>query len=69
MYVQFVPSFSDLNYHTQNKGEKYYIHNHLAFIVKYHRDSLTDSARIVGFEVKPFRLVFFFFFLGPFFLI
>lgn len=42
----------------QSKEEKYFIHNHLAFTVKYHKDSLTDSARIVGFEVKPFRSCF-----------
>ncbi|KAI4337242.1 hypothetical protein L6164_015683 [Bauhinia variegata] len=39
-----------------SKEEKYFIHNHLAFTVKYHRDSLTESARIVGFEVKPFSV-------------
>jgi len=39
----------------QSKEEKYFIHNHLAFTVKYHKDVLTESARIVGFEVKPFR--------------
>ncbi|KAK4600591.1 hypothetical protein RGQ29_010299 [Quercus rubra] len=39
-----------------NKGDKYFIHNHLAFTVKYHRDTLTDAARIVGFEVKPFSV-------------
>lgn len=38
-----------------SKEEKYFIHNHLAFTVKYHKDVLTESARIVGFEVKPFR--------------
>ena len=31
------------------------MHNHLAFTVRYHRDVQTDSARIVGFEVKPYR--------------
>lgn len=44
-------------YRAQSKEEKYFIHNHLAFTVKYHRDAETDLARIVGFEVKPFRLV------------
>ncbi|CAJ2675089.1 unnamed protein product [Trifolium pratense] len=39
-----------------SKEEKFFIHNHLAFTVKYHRDSLTESARIVGFEVKPFSV-------------
>ncbi|XLR28740.1 hypothetical protein S83_056640 [Arachis hypogaea] len=39
-----------------SKEEKYFIHNHLAFTVKYHRDLLTESARIVGFEVKPFSV-------------
>ncbi|KAF7838143.1 transmembrane 9 superfamily member 10-like [Senna tora] len=38
------------------KEEKYFIHNHLTFVVKYHRDPLTELSRIVGFEVKPFRL-------------
>ncbi|PIN18516.1 Endosomal membrane protein, EMP70 [Handroanthus impetiginosus] len=36
--------------------EKYFIHNHLAFTVKYHKDEETDAARIVGFEVKPFSV-------------
>lgn len=39
-----------------SKEEKYFIHNHLAFTVKFHRDVLTESARIVGFEVKPFSV-------------
>ena len=42
----------------QSKEEKYFIHNHLAFTVKYHKDPVTESARIVGFEVKPFRSLF-----------
>jgi hypothetical protein len=41
----------------QNNDEKSFIHNHLAFLVKYHKDETTDLSRIVGFEVKPFRLV------------
>lgn len=40
----------------QSKVEKHFIHNHLAFVVKYHRDRVTELARIVGFEVKPYRL-------------
>ncbi|CAK8568547.1 unnamed protein product [Lathyrus sativus] len=39
-----------------SKEEKYFIHNHLAFTVKFHRDVQTESARIVGFEVKPFSV-------------
>lgn len=39
----------------QGKDEKYYIHNHLSFLVRYHKDEQMDVARIVGFEVKPFR--------------
>ncbi|KAK4768852.1 hypothetical protein SAY86_027002 [Trapa natans] len=39
-----------------SKEEKYFIHNHLAFTLKYHRDLQTDMARIVGFEVKPFSI-------------
>lgn len=42
----------------QSKEQKHFIHNHLAFTVKFHKDAQTDSARIVGFEVKPFRLSF-----------
>lgn len=38
------------------KEEKYFIHNHLVFMVKFHKDMQTDSARIVGFEVKPFSI-------------
>ncbi|OAY73699.1 Transmembrane 9 superfamily member 10 [Ananas comosus] len=37
-----------------SKEEKYFIHNHLSFLVKYHKDTQTELARIVGFEVKPF---------------
>ncbi|XP_039164165.1 transmembrane 9 superfamily member 8-like [Eucalyptus grandis] len=36
--------------------EKYFIYNHLAFAVKFHRDAETDLARVVGFEVKPFSV-------------
>ncbi|KAJ0965840.1 hypothetical protein J5N97_026978 [Dioscorea zingiberensis] len=38
------------------KDDKYYIHNHLTFLVKYHKDEQMDLARIVGFEVKPFSV-------------
>ncbi|KAD0059715.1 hypothetical protein E3N88_44852 [Mikania micrantha] len=38
------------------KEEKYFINNHLTFTVKYHKDSQTDSARIVGFEVNAFSV-------------
>ncbi|GKB75032.1 endomembrane protein 70 family protein [Tanacetum coccineum] len=37
------------------KKTKYFINNHLTFIVKYHKDIQTDYARIVGFEVNAFR--------------
>ncbi|XLR50895.1 hypothetical protein S83_001567, partial [Arachis hypogaea] len=40
----------------RSNEEKYFIHNYLILTVKYHRDLLTESPRIVGFEVKPFRL-------------
>ncbi|KAG4112884.1 hypothetical protein ERO13_D13G189940v2 [Gossypium hirsutum] len=33
-----------------------FINNHLAFTVKFHKDPLTETARIVGFEVKPFSV-------------
>ncbi|GKU87209.1 hypothetical protein SLEP1_g1651 [Rubroshorea leprosula] len=38
------------------KEEKHFIHNHLTFTVKFHKDPQTDSSRIVGFEVKPFSV-------------
>ncbi|OAY27492.1 transmembrane 9 superfamily member 8 [Manihot esculenta] len=54
------PTVYQLGFHVGLKGQysgsneqKYFIHNHLAFTVKFHRDLQTDSARIVGFEVKP----------------
>ncbi|MBA0668792.1 hypothetical protein Goklo_001674 [Gossypium klotzschianum] len=39
-----------------SKEEKHFINNHLAFTVKFHKDPLTETARIVGFEVKPFSV-------------
>uniref|UniRef100_A0A0E0LXU9 Transmembrane 9 superfamily member n=1 Tax=Oryza punctata TaxID=4537 RepID=A0A0E0LXU9_ORYPU len=39
-----------------SKDEKYFIHNHLTFLVKYHKDENSDLSRIVGFEVKPFSV-------------
>ncbi|KAG4141839.1 hypothetical protein ERO13_D06G098400v2 [Gossypium hirsutum] len=39
-----------------SKEEKQFINNHLTFTVKYHKDPHADSARIVGFEVKPFSV-------------
>eukprot|EP00268_Persea_americana_P016646 TRINITY_DN1788_c0_g1_i4.p1 TRINITY_DN1788_c0_g1~~TRINITY_DN1788_c0_g1_i4.p1 ORF type:complete len:640 (+),score=91.65 TRINITY_DN1788_c0_g1_i4:162-2081(+) len=42
--------------YTGSKDERHFIHNHLSFLVKFHKDELTDSARIVGFEVKPFSI-------------
>ncbi|KAG0453817.1 hypothetical protein HPP92_025121 [Vanilla planifolia] len=42
--------------YTGSKDERYFIHNHLSFLVKYHKDEQTDYARIVGFEVKPFSV-------------
>jgi len=42
--------------YTGSKDAKYFIHNHLSFVVNYHKDQKTDLARIVGFEVKPFSI-------------
>lgn len=39
----------------QRKDWSYFIHNHLSFLVKYNKDEHTGLARIVGFEVKPYR--------------
>ncbi|XP_052208844.1 transmembrane 9 superfamily member 8-like [Diospyros lotus] len=57
------PPIYQLGYHvglkgqyTGSKDDKYFIHNHLTFTVKYHRDIQTEAARIVGFEVKPFSV-------------
>uniref|UniRef100_A0A0A9G7H0 Uncharacterized protein n=1 Tax=Arundo donax TaxID=35708 RepID=A0A0A9G7H0_ARUDO len=33
----------------------YFIHNHFPFLVKYNKDAHTDLARIVAFEVEPYR--------------
>ncbi|KAK8582015.1 hypothetical protein V6N13_145003 [Hibiscus sabdariffa] len=38
-----------------SKEEKYFINNHLTFTVKYHKDPLSDSARIVGFEESDIK--------------
>ena len=35
---------------------KVYINNHLHFTILYHRDDITDLARIVGFEVEPYSV-------------
>ncbi|KAK2979097.1 hypothetical protein RJ640_005848 [Escallonia rubra] len=60
---QEAPPIYQLGFHAGLKGqysgskdEKFFIHNHLIFTVKYHKDVQTDSARIVGFEVKPFSV-------------
>ncbi|KAF3652067.1 Transmembrane 9 superfamily member 9 [Capsicum annuum] len=39
-----------------SKEEKYFIHNHLTFTVKFHKDPQSDAARVVGFEVRPFSV-------------
>ncbi|KAF5748119.1 hypothetical protein HS088_TW04G00069 [Tripterygium wilfordii] len=39
-----------------SKVDRYFINNHLAFTVKYHKDLQSDPARIVGFEVKSFSV-------------
>ncbi|XP_076934167.1 transmembrane 9 superfamily member 10-like [Bidens hawaiensis] len=40
----------------QTKDEKYYINNHLSFIVSYHQSEELGYGRIVGFEAKAFSL-------------
>ena len=39
-----------------NGKPEFFLHNHLRFTVLFHRDSETDLARIVGFEVEPFSV-------------
>ncbi|KAH6817447.1 Endomembrane protein 70 protein family [Perilla frutescens var. frutescens] len=49
----------DVGFKAQYAGsseERYFIHNHLSFTVKYHKDEEMDAARIVGFEVRPFSV-------------
>eukprot|EP00271_Cylindrocystis_brebissonii_P004203 TRINITY_DN157_c0_g3_i1.p1 TRINITY_DN157_c0_g3~~TRINITY_DN157_c0_g3_i1.p1 ORF type:complete len:642 (-),score=114.05 TRINITY_DN157_c0_g3_i1:537-2462(-) len=36
--------------------ERYFIHNHLRYTVLYHKDLVTTTARVVGFEVEPFSV-------------
>ncbi|KAM6544093.1 hypothetical protein CsatB_008540 [Cannabis sativa] len=56
------PPIYQLGYYVGVKGqsagkdERYYIYNHLSFTVKYHKDVQTDTARIVGFEVRPYSV-------------
>jgi hypothetical protein len=40
----------------QSKDVIYFIHNYYSFLVKYNKDAQTDLARIVAFEVTPYRL-------------
>ncbi|KAC9540709.1 hypothetical protein E3N88_45663 [Mikania micrantha] len=42
--------------YADTKDEKYFINNHLSFIVSFHRNVETSSASIVGFEVKAFSI-------------
>lgn len=39
-----------------SKEEKQFINNHLVFTVKYHKDTQSEAARIVGFEVSPYSV-------------
>lgn len=39
-----------------SKEEKQFINNHLVFTVKYHKDTQSEAARIVGFEVTPYSV-------------
>jgi transmembrane 9 superfamily protein 2/4 len=39
-----------------NEG-KFFINNHLSFVIKYHEDAQLSTSRIVGFEVTPHRCV------------
>jgi transmembrane 9 superfamily protein 2/4 len=34
---------------------KYFINNHLSFKVQYHNDGVSETSRIVGFDVRPYR--------------
>jgi transmembrane 9 superfamily protein 2/4 len=30
-----------------------YLHNHLRFVIKFHKDEAYEGSRLVGFEVRP----------------
>ena len=40
----------------QKKDGKYYVNNHLHFKILYHKDDVTGTSRIVGFEVEPYSV-------------
>ncbi|XP_073128513.1 transmembrane 9 superfamily member 8-like [Henckelia pumila] len=57
------PTIYQLGYHVGLKGQysgskdvKYFLNNHLSFTVKFHKDQVTETARIVGFEVTPYSI-------------
>ncbi|KAL0372070.1 UNVERIFIED_CONTAM: Transmembrane 9 superfamily member 8 [Sesamum calycinum] len=61
--VQEGPPIYQLGFHiglegqyAGSKDKKYFLHNHLSFTVKFHKDQQTDSSRIVGFEVTPYSV-------------
>ncbi|GLT85234.1 hypothetical protein SLE2022_034300 [Rubroshorea leprosula] len=56
IFHQFGFSVGSRGQYPWSEGPKYFIHNHLAFTVKYHKDSNANISRIVGFEVKPFSV-------------
>ncbi|WVZ79173.1 hypothetical protein U9M48_026783 [Paspalum notatum var. saurae] len=43
-------------YYAGAKDVKYFIHNHLSFLVKYNKDAHANHARIVAFEVMPYSV-------------
>jgi transmembrane 9 superfamily member 2/4 len=52
IYIEKIPH---LKMFAQSTEEKYFIHNHLSFLVKYHKVDDSELSRIVGFEVTPHR--------------
>ncbi|XP_024396557.1 transmembrane 9 superfamily member 7 [Physcomitrium patens] len=46
-------SLSDVKNEEKKVDLKYFIFNHLSFVVSYHQDPVSTDSRIVGFEVAP----------------
>uniref|UniRef100_A0A0D3H330 Transmembrane 9 superfamily member n=1 Tax=Oryza barthii TaxID=65489 RepID=A0A0D3H330_9ORYZ len=48
--------FYQHGYHIGEEHKRYFIHNHLSFLVRYKRDIDTSASTIVAYEVKPFSV-------------
>lgn len=53
----YIDVFLQKKHDKKDKKDKYFIFNHLSFVVYYHQDPVSTASRIVGFEVAPQRSV------------